>query len=168
MGTSMPDELVIRTLPFAEWRRDISPLWAMEGSYRFIQRTIGGSGQMQYVGRERLRRVLLFPIVAELDHQAVGWTSVFNISDEAVRVRGIYVLPGFRSSGIGRKMVNYALGRWPLPWRTAFMYAREANVERYLRWGFALAPQHQLRSWEMNGVQEQKIVLMQKELQQAS
>jgi GNAT superfamily N-acetyltransferase len=162
---SAPSKLQIRIIPFAEWRREISPLWLMEGSYRFIPPVIDGYGQMQYVGRELFRHVMLFPICAEYMGERVGWTSIYNVSDEAVRVRGIYVVPEFRSNGIGRTMVQFAMALWPAPWKTCFMYARASNIERYKRWGFMVSPGHDLRSFEYGeAVNEPGILLMQREL----
>jgi GNAT superfamily N-acetyltransferase len=161
---SGPSGLRIKIMAFAEWRREISPLWLMEGSYRFIPRTIDGYGQMQYVGTELLQRILLFPICAEYEGERIGWTSIYNISDQAVRVRGIYVLPEFRSNGVGRSMVNFAMDLWPAPWKRCFMYARASNIERYKRWGFTISPGHKLRPFEYGeAVNEPGIALMQKD-----
>lgn len=162
---SAPSKLQIKVIPFSEWRREISPLWLMEGSYHLIPPVIDGYGQMQYVGREVFRHVLLFPICAEYMGERVGWTSVYNISDQAVRVRGIYVLPEFRSNGIGRAMVQFAMALWPAPWKKCFMYARASNIERYKRWGFTVSSDHQLRSFEFGeAVNEAGVLLMQKDL----
>jgi GNAT superfamily N-acetyltransferase len=144
----MASKLEMKFVPFSEWRRDIAPLWSMEGADRFIAPTIDGFGQMQFAGKEKFSKVLVYPITAELDGERVGWTSIYNISNEAVRVRGIYVLPHHRSSGIGYAMVKYAASLWPLPWKHCYMFAREGNIQRYLKWGFTIAPQHKLRSWE--------------------
>src|SRR4051812_41680886 len=103
---------------------------------------------MQYVGQEFFSKILLFPIVAEYEDERIGWTSIYNISDTALRVRGIYVLPEFRSNGVGRSMVNFAIGLWPATWRTCYMYSRESNVERYKRWGFDVVPSFSLRSFD--------------------
>jgi GNAT superfamily N-acetyltransferase len=161
----MHDRLEMKIVPFAEWRREISPLWMMDGSYRMIPPIINGYGQMQYTGRDIFERVLLYPIAAEFGGERVGWTSIYNISDEALRVRGIYVLPEFRSNGIGWNMVNHAISLWPPSLKRCFMYARSSNVERYKRWGFAIAVDHTTRPWDEGEEQnEQKIVLMQKDL----
>lgn len=166
---SASSKLQIKIIPFSEWRREISPLWLMEGSYRLIPQVIDGYGQMQYVGRELFRRVILFPICAEYEGERIGWTSIYNISDEALRVRGIYVLPEFRSNGVGRAMVEFAMGLWPAPWKRCFMYARASNIERYKRWGFAISSDHELRSFEDGeAVNEPGILLMQKELARQS
>jgi GNAT superfamily N-acetyltransferase len=161
----MNEKLKLRTIEFSQWRREIAPLWLMDGSYRFIHQTINGHGQMQYIGKETVGNILLFPIAAELEGERVGWTSVYNISAEAVRVRGIYVLPEFRSSGIGYAMVQCAMSLWPPPWKRCFMYARASNVQRYLRWGFVVAPGHAVRSWPYGKqLNDAEIVLMQKPL----
>jgi GNAT superfamily N-acetyltransferase len=135
-------DIVVRVQPFAEWRRDIAPLWRMEGSYRWIPRIVNGYGQLQYAGHELFTRLRLVPLTAELDGERVAWTSVYNISDEALRVRGIYVLPHARARGIGRALVDAALALWPAPWSRCFIYARLHNVEIYRRWGFEIAPAH--------------------------
>jgi GNAT superfamily N-acetyltransferase len=161
----MHDGLELKIIPFADWRREISPLWMMDGSYRMIPPVINGHGQMQYTGREIFKRVLLFPIAAEFGGERIGWTSIYNISDEGLRVRGIYVLPEFRSNGIGRTMVNHAMSLWPPCFKHCFMYARSSNIERYKRWGFAIAADHKNRPWEEGeALNEQEIVLMQKDL----
>jgi GNAT superfamily N-acetyltransferase len=134
-------------IPFVEWRREIATLWLMDGVYNYISATIDGAGQMQYTGRERARSVLCFPIACELDGQRVAWTSVLNISHSAIRIRGIYVLPEYRSNGIGFHMVRYAMSLWPKPWSACYMYARKPNLARYLRWGFTVPPGHEMRTW---------------------
>lgn len=163
----MNDRLTMRIVKFSGWRREIAPLWLMDGSYRFIQPTINGHGQLQYMGRETFENILLFPIAAEIDGETVGWTSVFNISAEAVRIRGIYVLPEYRSMGVGHAMVKYAMSLWPPAWRQCFLYARSSNVERYLRWGFAIAPGHRMRTWRYGQqLNDGEIVLMCKPLRE--
>lgn len=139
------DRLGLGVIPFAEWRREIAPLWLAQGAVAWIPPVLNGHGQLRYAGTELLRRVLLFPVAAELDGRRIGWTSVYNLSDEAVRVRGIYVLPEFRAMGVGRRLVAFATGLWPSPWRSCLIYARSANVALYERWGFAPVPGHHER-----------------------
>jgi GNAT superfamily N-acetyltransferase len=144
----MKDKLTMKIIPFAEWRTGISPLWMKSGAERLIPHVIDGAGQLQYMGRERLNSIVVFPIAAEFEGQLVAWTSVYNISDEAVRIRGIFVQPEFRANGVGYEMVKYAMSLWPDPWKYCFMYARKGNIERYERWGFTKAPQAELRTWD--------------------
>ncbi len=161
----MLDKLIFKIIPFDEWRRMIATLWLMDGSYGFIPPIINGYGQMQYCGKEVFRRIVLFPIAAEYEGEQVGWTSIYNISDEAVRVRGIYVLPEFRSSGVGFRMSNYAMSLWPAPWKYCFMYARSSNLDRYLRWGFTVPPAHKMRTWDYGRrMNEGQIILVHKRL----
>jgi GNAT superfamily N-acetyltransferase len=162
-------KLTMKFLPFAEWRREIAPLWLMDGAERFIPHVLDGYGQLQYMGRERSRSMLYFPITCEYDGERVGWTSIYNMSDEAVRVRGIYVLPEFRSNGIGYHMVKYAASLWPAPWKYCYMYARQQNVERYLRWGFSIPEDHVVRSWDEGYYAGAgRIVLMRKALNEGT
>ena len=129
-------------LDFETWRREIAPLWHMEGAADMIAPTVNGHGQMQYCGRELAERVRVLPVAAELDGMRVAWTSIYNISDQGLRLRGIYVLPQWRSCGIGRRLVAHAVDQWPTAWNRVFLYARSENVERYRRWGFAVVPGH--------------------------
>lgn len=133
-------------LPFDQWRSDIAPLWHMEGSAQLITPLVNGFGQLQYAGPELPARVRYVPLAAELDGVRVAWTSIYNISDQALRLRGIYVEPQWRSNGIGRALVMHAIGRWPAQWDRVFLYARLANVDRYRRWGFGVVHGHRPRS----------------------
>jgi GNAT superfamily N-acetyltransferase len=133
-------------LPFDVWRREIAPLWHMEGSAQLITPLVNGFGQLQYAGPELPARVRYVPLAAELDGVRIAWTSIYNISDQALRLRGIYVEPHWRSNGVGRALVMHAIGLWPAQWDRVFLYARLANVDRYRRWGFAVAQGHRPRS----------------------
>jgi len=160
---SLHKSLHFDILPFSVWRQEISPLWLMEGSYKWIRPVLNGHGQMQYCGRELRQRIILFPLAASFEGERVAWTSVYNISDEAVRIRGIYVLPELRSNGIGRALVEYAMSLWPEPWVRYVMYARASNIERYKRWGFKLMPGFTMRTFDMGKTfNEEGILPMQK------
>ncbi|MFN0245624.1 MAG: GNAT family N-acetyltransferase [Kofleriaceae bacterium] len=162
------DRLSFELVPFSRWRREISVLWHMTARSQFIGPMINGYGQVQYAGRELFERVLCFPWVASIDGSAVAWTSTFNVSDTVVRVRGIYVLPEYRSQGIGHRIVAHALAQWPAPWERALLYARASNVARYQRWGFERIPGHEPRVWaEGNAFGANEIVLMRKHLRAA-
>jgi len=146
---SMQLDLTFDVIPFADWRAGIAPLWNMEGRESRIAMAINGHGHLRYAGRELMQRVLFFPVAAAWRGQRIGWTSMFNVSDEALRVRGIYVLPEMRSLGVGRQMVAFAESLWPACFGRTLMYARASNIERYRRWGFVAAPGHALRAFEL-------------------
>jgi len=148
-------------LPFEIWRREIAPLWHMEGSAHLITPMVNGFGQMQYAGPELPARVRYVALAAELDGARIAWTSIYNISDQALRLRGIYVEPQWRSNGIGRALVMHAIARWPERWDRVFLYARSSNVERYRRWGFEIARGHRPRSHRVGAEDgESRIVQM--------
>ena len=89
----------------------------------------------------------------------------YTVSDEAIRLRGIYVLPECRAMGIGRRLAAFAESLWPPPWRRSFIYAREANVPLYRRWGFAIALGHAPRSTELDRIlPDLSVVLMVREI----
>lgn len=133
-------ELEFKILPFQEWRKKIAPLWNKESRVDSIYAFLNANGQMQYVGSELFSKVLLFPIAACMNGKQVGWTSCYNISDSCVRIRGLYVLPGYRDQGIGFALVQHAMKLWPSPWNRFFMVARLSNHQRYRRWGFDTSP----------------------------
>lgn len=133
-------------LPFETWRREIAPLWHMEGSAHLITPLVNGYGQLQYAGPELPARVRFVPLAAELDGRRIAWTSIYNISDQALRLRGILVEPQWRSNGIGRALVTHAVGLWPARFDRVFLYARTGNVERYRRWGFEVVAGHRPRT----------------------
>lgn len=133
-------------LPFATWRQEIAPLWHMEGAAHLITPLVNGYGQLQFAGTELPERVRYVPLAAELDGRRIAWTSIYNISDQALRLRGILVEPQWRSNGIGRALVAHAASLWPARFDRIFMYARIANLERYRRWGFDVVPGHRPRT----------------------
>jgi GNAT superfamily N-acetyltransferase len=133
-------------LPFATWRREIAPLWHMEGSVHLITPLVNGYGQLQYAGPELPARVRFVPLAAELDGARIAWTSIYNVSDQALRLRGILVEPQWRSNGIGRALVTHAVSLWPASFDRVFLYARTTNVARYRRWGFEVVPGHRPRT----------------------
>jgi GNAT superfamily N-acetyltransferase len=141
-------------LPFAQWRCEIAPLWHMEGSAHLITPLVNGFGQLQYAGPELPARVRFVPLAAELDGTRIAWTSIYNISDQALRLRGIYVEPQWRSNGIGRALVSHAIGLWPASWDRVFLYARLPNVERYRRWGFTIVSGHRPRAHRAGAADE--------------
>jgi GNAT superfamily N-acetyltransferase len=152
-------------VPFTEWRREIAVLWELDGGVPHIGPIINGHGMLQYAGRELFDQVLCFPWAASIGGERVAWTSTFNVSASAVRVRGIYVLPEHRGQGVGYRLVMHALAQWPAPWTEAFMYARTPNLPRYAKWGFEPVPGHQPRSWrEGKDFGANEIVLVRKSL----
>jgi len=77
-------------------------------------------------------------------------------------LRGIYVLPEWRSNGVGRAIVAHAISLWPAGFGRVFLYARLGNVGRYRRWGFEIVPGHVPRSHRtgIEGGQERIVQMM--------
>ena len=156
------ERLRFHEIDFELWRREITPLWHMEGAVHLVAPLVNGYGQLQYCGREIHARVRHVPLAAELDGTRIAWTSIYNISDEALRLRGIYVLPEWRSNGVGRSLVAHAISLWPRCFGRVFLYARLGNVGRYRRWGFEIVPGHLPRSHRtgIEGGQERIVQMM--------
>ena len=156
------ERLCFHQIDFALWRQEIAPLWHMEGAVHLVAPLVNGYGQLQYCGREIHARVRHVPLAAELDGTRIAWTSIYNISDEALRLRGIYVLPEWRSNGVGRALVAHAISLWPRRFGRVFLYARLGNVGRYRRWGFEIVPGHLPRSHRtgIEGGQERIVQMM--------
>lgn len=161
------DSIRIVYMEFHQWRTEISPLWVKENNIESITTFLNGFGQIQYAGRELFSKILIYPLAIEINGARVGWTSCYNISDTAIRIRGIYILDAYRNKGLGRRLVEHAMSIWPKPWNSCFMYSRESNIEKYKRWGFYAAPNHQLRSYPWGyAVGENRLILVMKKFNQ--
>lgn len=137
----------LETIPFEKWREKIWPLWPQARFPEEISPIDNTYGIMTYVGREIFEKVLLFPIEMKLDGKAIGWTSIYNISDEDVRIRGLYVLPEFRGRGLGYRLCDHAISLWPEPWRRCFGFWRTTafpSLEK--NWGLRRCPGYEPRT----------------------
>jgi len=88
----------------------------------------------------------------QLNHVPLpAYTSVYNISDTHLRLRGIYTEPEFRGQHLVTPMLEWACNLFPEPWHTVIIYAREYNLDYFLGgWFDEQMPNYSSRQREVN------------------
>lgn len=158
-------------ITFENWRKSVRPMWKWIEDYHWIPIINNPYGMVQYQGLEVFERTLLFPIAASFDGRQVGWSLVYNISDTAIRVRGVYVLPEARGLGVGTGLYDFALSLWPEPWNRYVGYYDEKSLELFSRtWDLKPVPGYEWRTRVVPGQSssEGKIRLCFKEIRRAN
>ena len=95
-----------QVIEFDEWRQRIQPLWPWETDWHWIPFLNTPFGQNQYTGLDTFKRVITFPVMCTVDGVPAAYTSVFNISDTHLRIRGVYTEPEFRGRGLVAPMLD--------------------------------------------------------------
>lgn len=156
-------------ITFENWRESVRPLWMWIEDYHWIPIINNPYGMVQYAGKEVFDRTILFPIAASIDGEQVGWSLVYNISDTAIRVRGVYVSPKARGFGVGTGLYDYALSLWPAPWHRYVGYYDRKSLDLFSRtWGLKPVPGHVWRTRVVPGQPvspEKEIILCYKDFQ---
>ncbi len=146
------DKITYEVISFENWRASVKPLWKWIEDYHWIPIINNPYGMVQYMGEEVFKRTLLFPIAAKINNQQVGWSLVYNISDTAIRVRGVYVDPKARGLGIGTGLYDFALSLWPEPWSLYVGYYDSESMELFKRtWGLTPFPEFKWRTRHIPG-----------------
>ena len=158
-------------ITFENWRMCVQPMWKWIEDYHWIPIINNPYGMVQYSGSEVFKRTLQFPIAASLNGKQVGWSLVYNISDTAIRVRGVYVLPEARGTGIGTGLYDFALSLWPDPWSRYVGYYDAKSLELFSRtWNLKPVPGFNWRSRIVPGqpstasASDHKIILCYKDI----
>lgn len=108
-------------------------------------------GIFQYHGHELFKKVVKFPIGAFDGGKAVGFTSIYNISDTTLRLGGVYMAPEARGKGVGLGMCEFATSLWPKEWNRLIGYYRNDSFMRVTRsWGMKEFPRHYWRYMSKN------------------
>jgi hypothetical protein len=158
-------------IPFNEWRRHIQPLWPWNTDWHWIPVIHNPHGMIQYAGEEAFERIIMFPVMCSVGGVPAAFTSVYNISDTHLRIRGIYVKPEFRGQHLVTPMLEWACNLFPDPWHTAIIYAREHNIDYFLNgWFDEKMPNYSSRRREVGDSQEvdYTITLMRKKFRDIS
>jgi hypothetical protein len=112
-----------------EFQEGIAPLW------KVIPNTIpifnNPYSIIQYDESVWHTDIVYFPAKYVVDGKTVGYISIYNLSDMHIRPRGIYILPEYRSQGLGHEMQTAAWDLFPKSFYRAFIWSREENVERF-------------------------------------
>lgn len=131
----------ISIVPFAHWREGISELWSHLPSVDSISPFDNAHGIIDYSGSKIFERMICFPLEMTLNNRPIGWVSTYNISETAIRIRGLYVKPEFRGSGLGFKMCDVAVAMWPEKFLRCYGLWRDSAfpvLER--KWGLIQVP----------------------------
>lgn len=119
-------------IPWTEFQPAIAPIWNVDdpttvpilnNPYRVIS----------YALEEWPTRIVHFPYRYVENGKVVGYTSLYNVSDDTVRTRGVYVLKESRGNGVARRMLEAGMNLFPDGFRRLVGFFREANVEKFKR-----------------------------------
>jgi GNAT superfamily N-acetyltransferase len=124
------DRLEYRLIAFDAWLKNMRPLWNHVDDFESVPLFDNRHGIVQYSAIEAFEKIVVFPVEMLLNGQPIGWTSIYNISDVDVRIRGLYVLPEFRGRGLGFRLCDAAISLWPLPWSRCFGLWRSTAYPR--------------------------------------
>jgi GNAT superfamily N-acetyltransferase len=152
-----------RIIPYADYLKGVAPLRARDED-NWIDAPLhdNPSAIFQYYGRELFEKVITFPVGAFMDDEPVGYTTIYNISDETLRFGGIYVEPEARGHRIGIGMCDFGLSLWPKEWHRLIGYYRSDSFIRFSQsWGMREFPEHYWRTVRLpNGVlRPHKVIL---------
>jgi GNAT superfamily N-acetyltransferase len=135
-----------KVIDFDEWRQRMQPLWPWNNDWHWIPIINNPYGQIQYTGCEAFKRVIMFPVMCTVNGTPAAYTSVFNISDTHLRLRGVYTEPEFRGQGLVAPMLDWACNLFPEPWHTAIGYGRETSLDYFLKvWFDEVMPNYSSR-----------------------
>lgn len=139
-----------KVINFDEWRQHIQPLWPWNTDWHWIPIINNPYGMIQYAGYEVFKRMVMFPVMCTVDGEPAAFTSVYNISDTHLRLRGIYVKPEFRGQRLTVPMMEWACNLFPEPWHTVIIYGRSTNIDYYLKvWFDEQMPNYKWRKREV-------------------
>lgn len=124
---------MIESISFAEFQNGIAPLWQASdpssipiynNPYHIIQYT-----------PDQIPQRMLYRCVQYLhDGEVAGYSSIYNISDTILRIRGIYVLPQFRGKGIGHQMWKQMADLFPQSFYRVVGFWRESSYQRFIEY----------------------------------
>jgi hypothetical protein len=135
-----------KVIDFDEWRQRMQPLWPWNTNWYWLPIINNTYGQIQYTGHEAFTRVIMFPVMCTVDGTPAAYTSVFNISDTHLRLRGVYTEPEFRGQRLVAPMLDWACNLFPEPWHTAIGYGRETSLDYFLNvWFDEVMPNYSSR-----------------------
>lgn len=120
----------VEIIPWPEFQCEIAPIWNVDdpetipiinNPYRVIQ----------YPLSEWPKSIIHFPFRYSENGEPVGYTSLYNVNDDTVRTRGIYVLPQCRKRGVASRMLEAGMDLFPIGFRRLVGFFRENNVAKF-------------------------------------
>lgn len=124
--------MTLEIIPWSEFQVGIAPLWNVDdpatipilnNPYRIIR----------YPVQEWRDRIIFFPCRWVVKGEAVAYTSIYNVSDEVTRIRGIYVLPEHRGRGYGHMILRAAMECFPEGFHRTVGFWREDSAPGFVR-----------------------------------
>lgn len=127
-------------ISFPKWQEGIAPLWRVDDPTTIP--IINNPFQIiSYELKDWPKKILFFPIRYWEEGVVKGYTSVYNISDTVLRIRGIYVLPEYRGQGVGHRMWKAACGYFPKSFYRVVGFWREDSAPRFIEHsGMSIVP----------------------------
>ena len=125
---------MIQIIPWKTFQEGIAPLWNVDdpktipilnNPYRIIR----------YPVMEWRNKIVFFPcrFIDPKTKEVLGYTSIYNLSDEVLRIRGIYVLPEHRGKGVGHQIWQAAAELFPSGFHRVFGFWREDSAPRFIQ-----------------------------------
>lgn len=124
---------IAKIIPFSEWQVGIAPLWSMEDRPHEIPIINNPFQIIQYPLADWPEKVCFLPIEYSEDGVVKGYTSMYNISDSVLRIRGIYVLPEHRGQGVGHRMWQEAATAYPETFYRVTGFWREDSAPKFIQ-----------------------------------
>lgn len=122
---------MIESITFEQFQHGIAPLWHTDdpssipiynNPYRIIQ----------YSRNDQPHRMLVRCVRYIEDGEIKGYSSIYNISDAILRIRGIYVLPEHRSKGVGHRIWREMVDLFPASFYRVVGFWRESSYARFI------------------------------------
>jgi len=123
---------LLKIIDFATWRQGIAPLWNRY-DYEKIPIYNNPYNIIQYPQEDIHRSILFFPVCYYVDGEPACYSSIYNISDHILRIRGVYVLPKFRHKGLAHKMLLEMINLFPSTFYRVVGFWREDSYERFIK-----------------------------------
>lgn len=123
---------MIEIIPFAKWQEGIAPLWDST-TPSDIPIYNDPFGIIRYPLADRPSSIIFMPVQFRKDGVIMGYSSVYNISDSILRIRGVYILPEFRGHGVAHQMVDEMIAMWPKAFYRTIGFWREDSYSKFIQ-----------------------------------
>jgi GNAT superfamily N-acetyltransferase len=126
---------MLTQIPFSEFQQGIAPLWRNESDPTSIPIYNNPYGIFRYDDLEQRDRVIFNGVkfTETPDGPPLAYSSIYNISPNILRIRGIYVLPEFRNRGIGHRLVSDFWSLFPNSFNRIVGFWRDDSYERFMQ-----------------------------------
>jgi len=123
---------LLEIIKWHEFQKGIAPLWG-SSEPEFIPIFNNPYGIIQYDQKQWHTAIVYFPCRYSVDDVVVGYTSIYNVSDIHIRLRGIYILNEYQGCGLGHRMQQAAQDLFPKSFYRSFIFT--SQPERFCKYG---------------------------------